>query len=48
VLYRNTPYELPLDLKAGDKVNFLSTGAYTSTYCSVGFNGLPPLRTHCI
>ncbi len=48
VLYRNTPYELPLELKAGDRVQFLSAGAYTSTYCSVGFNGLPPLKTHCI
>lgn len=48
VLYKNTPYELPLDLRPGDKVQFLSAGAYTSTYCSVGFNGLPPLKTHCI
>jgi len=45
VLYRDTPYELPIDLKPGDKVDFMSAGAYTATYCSVGFNGLPPLRT---
>jgi ornithine decarboxylase len=48
VLYKKTPYELPDDLRPGDKVRFLSTGAYTSTYCSTGFNGLPPLKTLCI
>jgi ornithine decarboxylase len=48
VLYRDSGYELPEALAVGDKIEFLSTGAYTSTYCSVGFNGLPPLQTHCI
>jgi len=48
VLYRNCGYTLPEALAVGDKIEFLSTGAYTSTYCSVGFNGLPPLQTHCI
>jgi len=48
VLYRNCGYTLPEALSVGDKIEFLSTGAYTSTYCSVGFNGLPPLQTHCI
>jgi len=48
VLYEETPYELPDDLKPGDTVDFLSAGAYTATYSSVGFNGLPPLKTYCI
>jgi len=48
VLYEETPYELPDDLKPGDTVDFLSAGAYTATYCSVGFNGLPPLKTYCV
>lgn len=48
VLYRNSGYELPEALSVGDKIEILSTGAYTTTYCSVGFNGLPPLQTHCI
>jgi ornithine decarboxylase len=48
VLYRNCGYELPDALAVGDKIEFLSAGAYTSTYCSVAFNGLPPLQTHCI
>ncbi|MGB8181993.1 MAG: type III PLP-dependent enzyme, partial [Stellaceae bacterium] len=47
-LYERTVYRLPLDLKVGDKVEILSTGAYTSTYASVGFNGFAPLKTYCI
>ena len=35
-------------LKVGDKVEILSTGAYTSSYASVGFNGFAPLKTYCI
>jgi ornithine decarboxylase len=48
ILYERTEYRLPLDLEVGDKVEILSTGAYTSSYASVGFNGFPPLRTYCI
>jgi len=48
ILYEKTEYKLPLNLKVGDKVEFLSTGAYTSTYSSVGFNGFEPLKTYCI
>jgi len=48
ILYERTEYQLPLDLKVGDKVEILSTGAYTSMYSSVGFNGFQPLRTYCI
>jgi ornithine decarboxylase len=44
VLYDKAGYELPLELAVGDKVQILSTGAYTTTYSSVGFNGFPPLR----
>ena len=43
VLYEKRPMQLPLTLKAGDKVLILNTGAYTSTYSSVCFNGFPPL-----
>jgi ornithine decarboxylase len=48
ILYERTEYQLPLDLKVGDRVEILSTGAYTSMYSSVGFNGFQPLRTYCI
>ena len=39
-------YKLPISLKAGDKLYWLSTGAYTSTYASVAFNGFPPIKTY--
>jgi ornithine decarboxylase len=48
ILYEKTEYQLPLGLEVGDKVEILSTGAYTSSYASVGFNGFPPMRTYCI
>jgi ornithine decarboxylase len=44
VIYDQAGYELPLGLEVGDRVRILATGAYTSTYCSVGFNGFPPLK----
>jgi ornithine decarboxylase len=44
VLYREHRYELPAHLRPGDRLLFHGTGAYTTTYSSVGFNGLPPLR----
>ncbi|MEQ8341946.1 MAG: type III PLP-dependent enzyme [Marinovum algicola] len=43
VLYEKQPVQLPLGLRAGDKVMIRACGAYTSTYASVGFNGFPPL-----
>ena len=46
VLYRHADVRLPLDLAAGDVVEFLGAGAYTASYASVGFNGLPPLPTY--
>jgi len=48
ILYEKTEYKLPLALKVGDKVRILATGAYTSTYASVGFNGFEPLKTYCV
>ena len=43
VLYEKRPMHLPLSLRAGDRVLIRNTGAYTSTYSSVCFNGFPPL-----
>jgi ornithine decarboxylase len=48
ILYERSDYRLPLGLKVGDKVEILSTGAYTASYASVGFNGFAPLKTYCI
>ena len=43
VLYENRPVQLPVGLKAGDRIVIRACGAYTSSYSSVGFNGFPPL-----
>jgi ornithine decarboxylase len=48
VLYEKTPYDLPLSLTVGDEVLIEGTGAYTTTYSSVAFNGFPPLETYII
>jgi ornithine decarboxylase len=48
ILYDRSDYQLPLNLQIGDKMQILSTGAYTSTYASVGFNGFAPLAVYCI
>ncbi|WP_410570991.1 type III PLP-dependent enzyme [Amycolatopsis sp. cmx-4-61] len=48
VLYQRTPYELPLALRPGDRLDLPGTGAYTASYASVGFNGIEPLRTYCL
>ncbi|MEO3973179.1 type III PLP-dependent enzyme [Streptomyces sp. CAU 1734] len=47
IMYEETPRYFPLDLAVDDYVDFLNAGAYTATYSSVGFNGFPPLATHC-
>jgi ornithine decarboxylase len=48
VLYEKTPYELPISLAIGDEVLIEGTGAYTSTYSAVAFNGFEPLRSYAI
>jgi ornithine decarboxylase len=48
VMYQIHRYCLPLDLTAGDKVLFLSAGAYTKAYCTDGFNGFEPMAAHCL
>jgi ornithine decarboxylase len=48
VMYECGRYCLPLELQAGDFIDFLNSGAYTASFASVGFNGFTPLSTHCI
>jgi len=48
ILYRRHPYELPLGLQIGDRIEFLSAGAYTASYAAVEFNGFAPIRTYCV
>ncbi|MCB1195172.1 hypothetical protein KDK77_03215, partial [bacterium] len=48
IIYEKTPYFLPDNLTLGDKVFFLSAGAYTRTYATVNFNGFVPLKEYYI
>jgi ornithine decarboxylase len=48
VLYEKAPYLLPISLEIGAKVLIEGTGAYTTTYSAVGFNGFPPLKSYVI
>jgi ornithine decarboxylase len=43
ILYEKRPVQLPLALRDGDRIILRHSGAYTSSYASVGFNGFPPL-----
>jgi ornithine decarboxylase len=45
ILYENHKYKLPVGLEIGDRLYWLSTGAYTTSYSSIEFNGFPPLKT---
>ena len=46
IIYEHFQYELPLSLESGDRLYWLSTGAYTTSYSSIEFNGFPPLQTY--
>lgn len=48
ILYENYQYQLPDNLKEGDTINIFSTGAYTTSYSSVNFNGFPPLTVYIL
>ncbi|AIR88060.1 type III PLP-dependent enzyme [Pseudomonas cremoricolorata] len=44
IMYEHYKYGLPLNLAIGDRLYWLSTGAYTTSYSAVEFNGFPPLK----
>ena len=48
IMYENYKYGLPLNLAIGDRLYWLSTGAYTTSYSAVEFNGFPPLEAFYI
>lgn len=48
VLYEKTMYPLPVSLTIGDDVLIEGTGAYTTTYSAVAFNGFEPLKSYVI
>lgn len=46
IMYENYKYGLPLNLASGDRLYWLSTGAYTTSYSAIEFNGFPPLKSY--
>ncbi|KHL71058.1 MULTISPECIES: type III PLP-dependent enzyme [Pseudomonas] len=48
IMYENYKYGLPLNLSSGDRLYWFSTGAYTTSYSAVEFNGFPPLKAYYI
>ena len=48
IMYEKNPINLPKDLKSGDKIRILSTGAYTTSYACVWFNGFDPIKTYVV
>lgn len=48
ILYEKFRYTLPDNLEEGDRIYFLSAGAYSASMSTVGFNGFPPLSTYVL
>lgn len=48
IMYEDDKYGMPMDLEIGDRLYWLSTGAYTTTYSAVEFNGFPPLTQYVL
>ena len=48
ILYQNHKYQLPNNIEIGDRLYIYSTGAYTTSYSSIEFNGFPPLKSYYI
>ncbi|MCJ8238178.1 ornithine/lysine decarboxylase [Peteryoungia algae] len=48
VMYEKNMYPLPISLSIGDEVLIEGTGAYTTTYSAVAFNGFDPLKSYVI
>lgn len=46
IMYEKARYKLPLNIRSGQRLYWLSTGAYTSSYASVEFNGFPPIKSY--
>lgn len=48
IMYENFKYQLPLSLDMEDRIYWFSTGAYTTSYSSIEFNGFPPLKQYIV
>jgi ornithine decarboxylase len=47
-LYQGEAVDLPLDLSAGERVLFLTAGAYSLPMSMNNFNGFPPITALCV
>jgi len=48
IMYEDHKYALPLNLSIEDRLYWFSTGAYTTSYSAIEFNGFPPLKAYYI
>ncbi len=48
ILYEKNPVTIPELLESGSYLSIRSTGAYTTSYSSVGFNGFKPLEVKVV
>jgi ornithine decarboxylase len=48
IMYEKARYKLPLNACSGQRLYWLSTGAYTSSFAAVEFNGFPPIKSYFI
>lgn len=48
VMYEQFRNPLPKNLQVGDRLYWLTTGAYTGSYSAVEFNGFPPLKSYFV
>ncbi|WP_340818181.1 type III PLP-dependent enzyme [Methanolobus sp. WCC4] len=46
ILYEDHKYVFPDAMEEGERLYVFTTGAYTQSYCSVAFNGIPPLKAY--
>lgn len=48
IIYEKYRVPLPMGMEQGDRMYFLSAGAYTHSTCSIGFNGFPPPKVYFV
>ncbi len=48
VMYEHFRNPLPRHIDIGDRIYWLTAGAYTGSYASVDFNGFPPVKTYFV
>jgi len=46
IMYEKSRYKLPLNIQSGQRLYWLTAGAYTSSIASVEFNGFPPIKSY--